>query len=46
MNVVVEGTFYSLDADGSDDDGGVFWQPSMQSDIMVTIGIPIGFGRR
>jgi hypothetical protein len=46
MNVVVEGTFYSLDADGSDDDGGTFWQPSMQSDIMVTIGIPIGFGRR
>lgn len=46
MNVLVEGTFYSLDADGSDDDGGVFWQPSTQSDIMVTIGIPIGFGRR
>jgi hypothetical protein len=46
MNVVVEGTFYSLDADGSDDDGGTFWQASTQSDIMVTIGIPIGFGRR
>lgn len=46
MNVVVEGTFYSLDADGSEDSGGDFWQPSMQSDIMVTIGIPIGFGRR
>ena len=46
MNIVVEGTFYSLDADGSDESGGVFWQPSFQSDIMVTIGIPIGFGRR
>jgi hypothetical protein len=46
MNIVVEGTFYSLDADGSDDDGGTFWQPSFQSDIMVSIGIPIGFGRR
>jgi hypothetical protein len=43
MNVVVEGTFYSLDPDGSDGD---FWQSSMQSDIMVSIGIPIGFGRR
>jgi hypothetical protein len=46
LNVTVEGTFYSLDPDGSDDDGGTFFQPSFQTDITVSIGIPIGFGRR
>jgi len=46
MNVVVEGLFYSLDPDGSDSNGGTFWQSSLQPDIMVSIGVPIGFGRR
>lgn len=46
LNVTVEGTFYSLDPDGSDADGGTFFQPSFQTDLAVSIGIPIGFGRR
>jgi hypothetical protein len=46
VNVVVEGTFYPFDADGPDADGGTFFQSSLQSDINVSIGIPIGFGRR
>lgn len=43
LNVTVEGTFYSMDPDGSD---GLFFESKMQSDIAVSIGIPIGFGRR
>lgn len=46
LNVTVEGTFYSLDPDGPDDEGGTFFEPSFQTDITVSIGIPIGFGRR
>jgi hypothetical protein len=47
INVLIEGTFYSLDADGTPDDPTLdFFTSSLQSDITVSIGIPIGFGRR
>jgi hypothetical protein len=47
INVLVEGTFYSLDPDGSPEDPSFdFFTSSLQSDITVSIGIPIGFGRR
>jgi hypothetical protein len=43
LNVTVEGMLYSADPDG--DDGGTY-ESKLQSDIYVSIGIPIGFGRR
>jgi len=43
LNITIEGTFYSLDADGSE---AAFFEPSFQTDLAVSIGIPIGFGRR
>jgi hypothetical protein len=46
LNVTVEGTFYSMDPDGPDADGGDFFKSALQSDITLSIGIPIGFGRR
>ena len=47
INVLLEGTFYSLDPDGSPEDASLnFFTSSLQSDITVSIGIPIGFGRR
>jgi len=47
LNVVVEGTFYSLDPDGTPEDPTLdFFKSSLQSDITVSVGIPIGFGRR
>lgn len=41
--VTVEGVFYQLDPDG---DTGTVYDGKLQSDIHVTVGIPIGFGRR
>jgi hypothetical protein len=47
INVLIEGMFYSLDADGTPDDPALdFFTSSLQSDLTVSIGIPIGFGRR
>jgi opacity protein-like surface antigen len=43
LNVTVEGVLYPADPDGSD---GAAYDSSFQSDIYVSIGIPIGFGRR
>lgn len=43
LNVTVEGMLYSADPDGGDSD---IYESTFQSDIYVSIGIPIGFGRR
>jgi len=43
LNVTVESMLYSSDPDGSD---GTTYESKFQSDIYVSIGIPIGFGRR
>ncbi len=42
LNVTVESLLYPCDPDG---DGGAY-ESKFQSDIYVSIGIPIGFGRR
>lgn len=43
LNVTVESMLYSMDPDGGD---GTTYESTFQSDIYVSIGIPIGFGRR
>jgi len=43
LNVTVESLLYSTDPDGGDLNG---YESKFQSDIYVSIGIPIGFGRR
>jgi len=42
LNVTVEGMLYPMDPDGD----GTTYESTFQSDIYVSIGIPIGFGRR
>jgi opacity protein-like surface antigen len=43
LNVTVEANIYSSDPDGAD---GLTYESKLQSDIYVSIGVPIGFGRR
>lgn len=43
LNVTVEGNFYKSDPDGST---GTAYDSKLQSDIYVSIGVPIGLGRR
>jgi hypothetical protein len=43
LNVTVEGNFYKSDPDGS---AGTDYTSKLQSDIYVSVGVPIGFGRR
>jgi opacity protein-like surface antigen len=42
LNVTVEGNFYSTDPDGD----ATGYDSQLQSNVYVSIGIPIGFGRR
>lgn len=47
LMLTVEGTFYSFNPDGSAGSAGSGYPNSkLQSDIHVTIGVPLGFGRR
>jgi len=47
LNVLIEGTFYALDPDGTPTNpADDFFKSSLQSDITVSVGIPIGLGRR
>jgi hypothetical protein len=43
LNVTVEGNFYKSDPDGS---AGTVYDSKLQSDVYVSIGVPIGLGRR
>jgi Outer membrane protein beta-barrel domain len=43
LNVTVESNIYKSDPDGST---GTAYDSKLQSDIYVSIGVPIGFGRR
>jgi len=46
LNITAEGYFYSFDPDESNDTQNGFFESKMQTDLVVSIGIPIQLGGR